>query len=598
MQLTNERQHGSKKIYPIINCKEMKKCFFPHILVLFYCAGVMPSFAQTKTVQEEALDASMRVADKLIRDTRFSLTLVPQKEELGMQVIDFREMVKEAGQTAYAARTCIASKDTVVRFGVNHSARITIWVNGREVYAATEPSLKNPKEEAYNRFTFQHYFSAIFTKGLNEIRIRYRSGNAQPVVFIRAQLPVGDLDNALHFDNLPTKQWLLLGPFGKNDTALMQQQATKPYYTVGGKQFNWQALPQRMLPDLLIDSSLTYQRDPYLDWNYSNGNTVWSTLMLTEATGNNAYKDYVNRYTGFMLEHMPYFKKQYDSLFEFRGSFHRLFRMSMLDDAGSAVLPYIDLYRINHSESIRKLVLEPVADYILHKQVRLSDGTFCRPEPVEFTVWCDDLFMSVPFLLRWAAITGNKNYYDESVRQFRGFRRYLLDPATKLFYHGWFSNTQKPSPVHWGRANGWIAWATMELLEHLPKTHEGYAEILASFKDQMKVLKGYQAKNGMWHQVLDRPASFEETSCTAMFTMAMAKGVRMGWLDNTYRNNAISGWKAVITKIEKDGTVHDICRGTEIGFDEAFYFERKRFDQDPRGLGAVIVAGIEVFKMK
>ncbi|MES2374047.1 MAG: glycoside hydrolase family 88 protein [Bacteroidota bacterium] len=575
----------------------MKKYFLLYSLVLC-CMLAASSSAQTKTVQAEALDASRRVADKLIRDTRFSLTLVPQKEELGMQVVDFREMIRGTDQTAYALRSCVASKDTMVRFGVSHGASVTIWVNGRQVYCATEHTLKTPKEEAYNRFTFQHYFSAVFTKGVNEISIRYRSGNTQPVVFIRAQLPVGDLDNALRFDNLPAKQWLLLGPFGKNDTALLKQQTIQSYYTVGRKQYNWQSQPQRMLPDLLIDSTLTYQRDPYLDWNYSNGNTVWSTLQLTEATGNKIYKDYVDRYTGYMMDHMAYFRKQYDSLFEFRGSFHRFFRMSMLDDAGSAVLPYIDLYRINHNESIRKQILEPVADYILHRQVRLGDGTFCRPEPVTFTVWCDDLFMSVPFLLRWAEITHDKNYYDESVRQFRGFRKHLLDTDTKLFYHGWFSNTQKNSPVHWGRANGWIAWATMELLEHLPKTHEGYSEILASFKEQMMVLKGYQEKNGMWHQVLDRPASFEETSCTAMFTMAMAKGVRMGWLDNSYRDHAIRGWQAVQKKIEKDGTVHDICRGTEIGFDESFYFERKRFDQDPRGLGAVIAAGTEVSKMK
>lgn len=575
----------------------MKKYFLLYGSLLCCCMATITASAQTKTVQAEALDASRRVADKLIRDTRFLLTMVSQKEELGMQVVDFRDVIKEKNETAYAVRTCIALKDTIVRFGLSYGGAITIWVNGKRVYAATEEKLKTPKEEAYNRFTFQHYFSAAFAKGTNEIRIRYGSNGSQAVVFLRAQLPVGDLDNALKFDVLPSKQWLLLGAFGKNDTALLKQ-SIQPYYTFHSRQFNWKSIPQRMLPDLLIDSTLTYQRDPYLDWNYSNGNTVWSTLMLTEATGDDAYKNYVSRYTGFMMDHMQYFKTQYDSLFDFRGGFHRFFRMSMLDDAGSAVLPYIDLYRMNHDESIRKKILEPVADYILHKQVRLRDGTFCRPEPVAFTVWCDDLFMSVPFLLRWAEITNNKNYYDESVRQFRGFRKYLRDADTKLFFHGWFSNTEKPSPVHWGRANGWIAWATMELLEHLPKTQEGYAEILASFKEQMEILKTYQEKNGMWHQVLGRPASFEETSCTAMFTMAMAKGVRMGWLDNSFRDHALRGWHAVQRKIEKDGTVHDICRGTEIGFDEAFYFERKRFDQDPRGLGAVIVAGIEVSKMK
>jgi len=54
-------------------------------------------------------------------------------------------------------------------------------------------------------------------------------------------------------------------------------------------------------------------------------------------------------------------------------------------------------------------LIEPIADYILNQQIRSKDGTFCRPEPAHFTVWADDLFMSVPFLLRMGKITGDQN---------------------------------------------------------------------------------------------------------------------------------------------------------------------------------------------
>jgi unsaturated rhamnogalacturonyl hydrolase len=553
--------------------------------------------AQSGNIQADALSAAKRVADKLIRDTRFSLKLSPQKEELGMQVIDLREMIKTKDQTVYAVRSCTAKKDTIVRFGISYSGNIVVYVNGTPVYRGVSSQLRMPKEDAYNRFNFQTYFNAGFRKGENQVKIVYTSSVAQPVVFLRSQLAIGDADNGIVFGTSPQQQWMLLGPFAKNDTAIVNGNSFQAYYNVRGKYFSWQGLPQRLLPELLIDSTLTYQRDPYLDWNYSNGNTVWSVLPLTDLTYDRKYKAFVKGYTEFFMDHMRYFRKQYDSLFDFRASFHRFFRMSMLDDAGSAVLPYIELYLTDHCEAIKQKILDPVADYILHKQVRLPDGIFCRPEPVAYTVWCDDLFMSVPFLLRWAKITGNTSYYDEAIKQFRGFRKYLRDPQSKMYRHGWFSNTGQQSPVHWGRANGWIAWATAELLQHLPQTHPGYNEVLASFREQMETLVKYQEENGMWHQVLDRPASFEETSCTAMFTMAMAKGIRNGWLNASYREHAIRGWQAVQRKIEKDGTVHDICRGTEIGFDEAFYFERKRFDQDPRGLGAVIAAGIEVSQM-
>lgn len=574
----------------------MKRSIPKRILCIgaVYMATIIASPAQT--VQQQATDAASRIAAKLLRDTRFGLETIAQKEELGMQVIDFRNMVHSNGQVAYAVRPFIVLKDTIIRFGISHAASATVWVDGKEVYRATNPAFRMPEEHAYNRFLFQKYFTTRLATGTHEIKIQYSASGQQPAVFLRAQLEIGDADNNIRFENSTNRQWRLMGPFAKKEAPTVQ--SGDSYIRVGKQYFTWQSMPQRIIPQLEIDSSLTYFRDPYLDWNYSNGNTVWAALQVADALNHTDYRQYVKRYTGFMIDHMDYFRKQYDSLFVLRGSFHRFFRMSMLDDAGSAVLPFMDLYMTNHDESIRKKILNPVADYILHKQVRLADGTFCRPEPVAYTVWCDDLFMSVPFLLRWAKITNNKSYYDEAVQQFRGFRKYLLDPQSNLFHHGWFSTTQQRSPVQWGRANGWIAWATTELLERLPATHPAYAEVLSAFRSQMETLKQYQAASGMWHQVLDKPASFEETSCTAMFTLAIAKGVRMGWLDKNFRDAALRGWNALQTKIDADGTVSDICRGTEIGFDDNFYFTRQRFKQDPRGLGAVMVAGLEIGKMK
>ena len=101
----------------------------------------------------------------------------------------------------------------------------------------------------------------------------------------------------------------------------------------------------------------------------------------------------------------------------------------------------------------------------------------------------------------------------------------------------------------------------------------------------------------MWHQVLDHPESYEESSCTAMFVLGMARGVQNGWLADDFRTMAIRGWQALEKKIDEDGTVHGICRGTGIGYDLDFYFNRDTFDHDPRGLGAVMTAGLEVAKL-
>ena len=76
------------------------------------------------------------------------------------------------------------------------------------------------------------------------------------------------------------------------------------------------------------------------------------------------------------------------------------------------------------------------------------------------------------------------------------------------------------------------------------------------------------------------------------------RGVRNGWLDSSFADRAVKAWQAIARKIDADGTVHGICRGTEIGETLEFYFERQTFDHDPLGLGALIFAGIEVTKMR
>ena len=101
----------------------------------------------------------------------------------------------------------------------------------------------------------------------------------------------------------------------------------------------------------------------------------------------------------------------------------------------------------------------------------------------------------------------------------------------------------------------------------------------------------------MWHQVLDHPESYEESSCTAMFIIGLARGVNNGWLDKSYKKLALKSWIALTKKIE-DGIVHGICRGTGMGNDIEFYFKRPTVDNDPRGLGAVLTAGVEISKLQ
>lgn len=559
-----------------------------------FLMSVCSSAQNAGTVQSAALHTAKSISDKLMRDTRLSFTEVPQKEELGIQVIDWRSMHAQTGNLLYATRSLTAAADTTVRIAIAGDGDMTVWIGDRKVFEKGMHFVL-PRENAYNRFVFQDAFTVQLTKGEHTMLVRCRTTGNPAVALLRPQTANNDIDAAVQFAANKGKGWMLLGPFD-HDNHIGQQPLTDRYLS-GGKTFTWLPLPRHMLKQLVVDTAVTYHRDPYAEWHYANGNTVWSVFNLAESLHDKNLVDFVKSYTGLVTSNMQLFEKQYDSLFAFRGSYHKLFRMSMLDDAGAAVLPFIQLYMTDNNAVPLSLLMR-VANYIMNGQQRLRDGTFCRPEPVDGTVWADDLFMSVPFLLRMTKITGDIKYREEAVRQFNGFRNRLFDASTGLYRHGWFSATGQPSPISWGRANGWLAWATAELLEHVPRTHPQYPSILKAFREQVAALARYQEASGMWHQVLNDKSTYEETSCTAIFTLVMARGVRKGWIDAQYRENAINGWKAITQRIENDGTVHGICRGTEIGPDTKYYADRPTADQDPRGLGAVITAGLEISKLR
>lgn len=572
---------------------------FNRLILNVVCASILLCTGVSALAQSnDALSVVKRVADKIIADTHFGFTLVPQKEVLGMQVIDFRSLQLQSAQQAYAKSQLTVNSDTTVNFGLSYAGDISIWVSKKRVFSEGNASIQIPKEIAYNRFTFNTQIAIPLKKGENEVIIRYTAlANALPVLFLKPITKEGDLDAAMKFstgipEDVQPSAWLFLGPIAQ--TQQISPENEMPVYLMeGSRTLNWSKSPQRFIPELETPVNAAYQRDPYTDWHYSHGAMVWSIMGLDQ---DGKYTDFAKQYIDFTLAQLPYSHYQYTSLFAWRGSYHRIFRRTMLDDTGAPILPFAALYLRDKRASIKELLM-PVAEYVSKEQVRLKDGTFCRPEPVESTVWADDLFMSVPFLLQMAEITGNKDYYNDAAKQVINFRKYLLDPATGLYKHAWFNQSQQRSAAYWGRANGWVVWATAELLEKLPKTHPSHKQVLRNFQQQMKVLISYQNKHGFWHQVLDRPDSYEETSCTALFTLALARGVKQGWLSKAYKKNALAGWAAVQTKIDSEGVVHGICQGTEIGDDQEFYMKRKTFDNDPRGMGAVVTAGIEISRL-
>ncbi len=333
----------------------------------------------------------------------------------------------------------------------------------------------------------------------------------------------------------------------------------------------------------------------YANWRYENGVLNIAMLRLSELLKDNRYGNFTFDNIEFIFQNKNYFINKPKNKSKWEYPFGQFFALEQLDDCGSMGASLIDVYQKKKNDKYFEYLLK-AGNHILNIQHRLKDGTLCRLEPVEKTVWADDLFMSVPFLARMGELTGEKKYFDDAVKQVIQFYKYLWDTKTELYFHGWYSNEKVNGVAHWGRANGWVIVAQVELLKILPNDHPKRNELIKILKQQIDGVARYQSQSGLWHQLLDKNDSYLETSCTAMFTYGIAAAVNEGWIPEHNISIAQNGWEGLKSKITGIGQVKDICVGTGIEKDLGYYYNRPTKLQDIHGLGAVILAGTEIVK--
>ncbi len=564
------------------------------LMIPFFAACV---FGQSEN--ESAIGVAERIADRIIRDTSFKLQHVQQRMAVNVQVVDFKKALPHYhGGEAYAFVMLDSKKEGTLKLGMSFSQPFSLFINGRRVYENRSAVKFHFREEAYSLFSFNDTVSFDLRKGLNTVYLKSNSPIASSSYL--GEITPADSPAQVFFVPVDGRYRNFTWPWCYATAGQLTAGALSDIFS-GKEPMNVNIV--RPAPDtvsvLRVCSKSAFRKDSYVDWNYANGLTQMSLLTLGEKSGLQKYPEYVKKCCDFVIDNLSEFESQYYARHDLRGPAYRFFRRSMLDDAGAPVLPYIQLVLMDQSNHPAAAgpydsLIYSMTDFVVNDQSRLADGTFCRPEPEEWTVWADDLFMSVPLLVRMGKLTGKNEYYEEAIKQILNFNKYLFVPETGLYKHAWFSRSAKRSAVYWGRANGWAAWAVSEALFYVPKDVSGYAKIKKLFLDHLMGLIRIQGRDGMWHQVLNDPTSYEETSCSAMFILAISRAIRCGWLDRKYSANVNRAWKALEKEIDTEGIVKGICEGTGIGQTTGFYKSRKTNLNDPRGLGAVITAAVEV----
>jgi unsaturated rhamnogalacturonyl hydrolase len=270
-----------------------------------------------------------------------------------------------------------------------------------------------------------------------------------------------------------------------------------------------------------------------------------------------------------------------------------------LDDAGAMCAALIKAERAGLGARTLRPWIDNWVKWVATGQFRLQDGTLARNRPLPNTLWLDDLYMSVPCLAQAGKLTGEQRYYDDAAKQILQFADRMFVKDKKLFMHAWAQDMEHHPAFHWARANGWAIMAMAELLDVLPENHASRPRVLALFRQHAEGLIANQGHAGLWHQLLDRRESYEETSASAMYVFAIARGINRGWLDAAAFGPATSlGWNAVAKKVNDKGQVEGTCVGTGVGWDPMFYMYRPVHLLAAHGYGPMFLAGAEMLELR
>ncbi|MFO7682134.1 MAG: glycoside hydrolase family 88 protein [Chloroflexota bacterium] len=351
----------------------------------------------------------------------------------------------------------------------------------------------------------------------------------------------------------------------------------------------------------IADSALARYDMAQSRWHYKHGLLFKGVYHVWQKTGN-------GRYWQSLLAYGDQFITANGDIRTYRQDEYNIDQIN----PGKLLFP---LYR-ETGEPRYRLAMDHLRQQLRHHP-RTSEGGFWHKQIYPNQMWLDGIYMGSVFYAEYAAAFAEPEAFDDVAFQFLTLEKHTRDPQTGLLYHAWDESRQMPwadpltgcSPHFWSRAIGWYVMALVDALEVFPAGHPACAEFAAILERTLTAVSRYQDKTtGLWWQVLDqndRPGNYLEASGSCMFVYAIAKGIRLGYLDKKWlpvAENAFSGLLTHLTTIDDTGLIdlHGVCSTAGLGGvpyrDGSFeyYVNEPIITNDLHGVGAFLNAAVEM----
>ena len=208
----------------------------------------------------------------------------------------------------------------------------------------------------------------------------------------------------------------------------------------------------------------------------------------------------------------------------------------------------------------------------------------------EQELWDDTLYMTVLFLANMGRMLKDESMLKEAEHQFLLHAKYLADPQTGLWYHGWtFNGRHNFAGAFWGRGNCWVTMAIPEYLSMNCCSKETAERLTEILNKQAESLVKLQDESGMWHTLVDDATSYPEASATCGFAYGLLKAVHEGYLPAQYRTAAVKALAPILECIDAEGVVHQVSYGTPMGRETKDFYKQIPLQPMPYGQALAIL---------
>lgn len=343
------------------------------------------------------------------------------------------------------------------------------------------------------------------------------------------------------------------------------------------------------------------------NWNYIDGCMIKAVLEMYSISKDKKYLDFADAFIDYRvhddgtIEGYDINEKNIDNV-----------------NAGKTLF---ELYDVVGKEKYRKAI------DLIYNQIsimpRTKNGSFWHKDIYPEQVWLDGLYMGMPFYMEYETRYNNKKNYPDIFQQFRFVIENMRNPLNGLYFHAidtskkmfWCDKVTGLSQLSWLRAIGWFSMALLDTIDKCDQTDEKYADDIKlmrdAFVDLIDSMLKYQDESGMWYQIVNfggMDGNYLETSGSSIMAYAILKGVRFGYLPESYRQYAEKAIDGICDKYltTKDGEMHlgGICLVGGLGgktrrhgtYD--YYMSEPVVEDDAKGVGPFLLAYTELLRYK